>query len=58
MLTVVFGEDVAFGGVFRCTVGLKEKYGMYEWTQGTCCHEPSSRAGHVLSLRRPNGEPT
>lgn len=23
----VFGEDVAFGGVFRCTVGLKEKYG-------------------------------
>jgi len=24
---VVFGEDVAFGGVFRCTVGLKEKYG-------------------------------
>jgi len=26
---VIFGEDVAFGGVFRCTVGLKEKYG--EW---------------------------
>ena len=25
--TVVFGEDVAFGGVFRCTVGLQEKYG-------------------------------
>lgn len=24
---VVFGEDVAFGGVFRCTVGLREKYG-------------------------------
>lgn len=24
---VVFGEDVAFGGVFRCTVDLKEKYG-------------------------------
>jgi len=24
---VVFGEDVAFGGVFRCTIGLKEKYG-------------------------------
>lgn len=23
----VFGEDVAFGGVFRCTVGLKDKYG-------------------------------
>lgn len=25
----IFGEDVAFGGVFRCTVGLREKYGMY-----------------------------
>ena len=24
---MVFGEDVAFGGVFRCTVGLREKYG-------------------------------
>merc|ERR1719230_2214765 len=25
--TVLFGEDVAFGGVFRCSVGLAEKYG-------------------------------
>ena len=24
---VVFGEDVAFGGVFRCSVGLKEEFG-------------------------------
>lgn len=24
---IIFGEDVAFGGVFRCTVGLQEKYG-------------------------------
>eukprot|EP00731_Ephydatia_muelleri_P031787 Em0023g294a len=24
---VVFGEDVAFGGVFRCSVGLQAKYG-------------------------------
>lgn len=24
---VVFGEDVKFGGVFRATVGLNEKYG-------------------------------
>ena len=23
----VFGEDVAFGGVFRCTVGLLERFG-------------------------------
>ncbi|XP_071954825.1 2-oxoisovalerate dehydrogenase subunit beta, mitochondrial-like isoform X2 [Antedon mediterranea] len=24
---VVFGEDVAFGGVFRCTIDLKDKHG-------------------------------
>lgn len=24
---LVFGEDVAFGGVFRCTKGLRDKYG-------------------------------
>lgn len=24
---LIFGEDVAFGGVFRCTMGLQEKYG-------------------------------
>lgn len=27
---VCFGEDVAFGGVFRCTVGLQQKYGFYD----------------------------
>ena len=25
--SIVFGEDVKFGGVFRCTMGLNEKYG-------------------------------
>ncbi|CAK1546314.1 unnamed protein product [Leptosia nina] len=25
--SVLFGEDVAFGGVFRCALGLQEKYG-------------------------------
>lgn len=24
---MIFGEDVAFGGVFRCTMGLQKKYG-------------------------------
>lgn len=24
---IIFGEDVAFGGVFRCTKGLRDKYG-------------------------------
>jgi len=27
--STLFGEDVAFGGVFRCTEGLREKYGKY-----------------------------
>ena len=26
---VIFGEDVAFGGVFRCTMGLAEKFGKH-----------------------------
>ena len=25
--SLAFGEDVAFGGVFRCTVGLRERFG-------------------------------
>ena len=24
----VFGEDVSFGGVFRCTMGLAQEFGM------------------------------
>lgn len=24
---LIFGEDVAFGGVFRCTIGLQDKHG-------------------------------
>lgn len=30
-MIVVFGEDVAFGGVFRCTMDLLEKFGVSEW---------------------------
>jgi 2-oxoisovalerate dehydrogenase E1 component beta subunit len=26
---IVFGEDVGFGGVFRCTVDLKEEFGAH-----------------------------
>lgn len=35
---VIFGEDVAFGGVFRCTVGLRDKYG--EYFSYECCMQP------------------
>lgn len=27
---IVMGEDVAFGGVFRCSVGLMEEFGMLQ----------------------------
>lgn len=26
---MLFGEDVAFGGVFRCSVELKDRYGKF-----------------------------
>lgn len=26
-MQAIFGEDVAFGGVFRCSVGLREQFG-------------------------------
>jgi hypothetical protein len=32
----VFGEDVAFGGVFRCTVGLLERYGRRVFNTPLC----------------------
>lgn len=38
---LVFGEDVAFGGVFRCTVGLLERFGRSRVSAGKqgvpCC---------------------
>ncbi len=36
----IFGEDVAFGGVFRCTDGLREKYGERHYQPATCLRQP------------------
>ena len=43
---LVFGEDVAFGGVFRCTVGLRESFGA----------ESSRRQRRLQKMR--SGSPT
>lgn len=37
--TVVFGEDVAFGGVFRCSVGLREAYGNHRVFNTPLCEQ-------------------
>lgn len=36
---IAFGEDVAFGGVFRCTVGLKEQFGGDRVFNSTLCEQ-------------------
>ena len=39
---IVFGEDVGFGGVFRCTMGLAEEFGPER-----CFNTPLSEQGIV-----------
>ena len=39
---IVFGEDVGFGGVFRCTIGLQEEFG-----EDRCFNTPLSEQGIV-----------
>lgn len=36
---VVFGEDVAFGGVFRCAIGLREKHGAHRVFNTPLCEQ-------------------
>jgi hypothetical protein len=40
---VVFGEDVAFGGVFRCSVGLKEEFGEDRVFNSPLCEQVRSQ---------------
>lgn len=36
---VLFGEDVGFGGVFRCSVGLQEKFGKHRVFNTPLCEQ-------------------
>ena len=44
----IFGEDVAFGGVFRCTVGLAEKFGKERVFNTPLCEQ--GIAGYAIGL--------
>ena len=35
----IFGEDVAFGGVFRCTLNLREKFGGHRVFNTPLCEQ-------------------
>ncbi|KAI6242419.1 Transket-pyr domain-containing protein [Aphelenchoides fujianensis] len=47
---VVFGEDVAFGGVFRCSVGLLEKYGKDRCFNTPLCEQGIAGFGIGLAV--------
>lgn len=36
---VLFGEDVGFGGVFRCSVGLQEEFGKHRVFNTPLCEQ-------------------
>jgi 2-oxoisovalerate dehydrogenase E1 component beta subunit len=36
---IVFGEDVGFGGVFRCSVGLQEEFGKHRVFNTPLCEQ-------------------
>ena len=45
----VFGEDVGFGGVFRCTVGLQVVWGQGEGSMGWYLHGGGGGGGRVIA---------
>ena len=50
LFSVVFGEDVAFGGVFRCSMGLQEKHGKDRVFNSPLCEQGIVAFGIGLSV--------
>eukprot|EP00932_Pfiesteria_piscicida_P012887 SRR837773.2434.p2 GENE.SRR837773.2434~~SRR837773.2434.p2 ORF type:complete len:340 (+),score=98.05 SRR837773.2434:54-1022(+) len=46
--TVIFGEDVGFGGVFRCSVGLRDEFGAERVMNAPLCEQ--AIAGFAVGL--------
>merc|ERR1712178_52252 len=46
--TIVFGEDVGFGGVFRCSVGLRDAFGEKRVMNAPICEQ--AIAGFAVGL--------
>lgn len=45
----VFGEDVSFGGVFRCTTGLADRFGKNRVFNTPLCEQVFNYTFHVSS---------
>ena len=52
-MAVIFGEDVAFGGVFRCTVDLKEEFGEHRVFNTPLCEQVKYPNAEVIFIRFP-----
>ena len=48
---VVFGEDVGFGGVFRCSVGLKEEFGPKRVFNTPLCEQGIAGTSAILQVQ-------
>lgn len=44
----VFGEDVSFGGVFRCTTGLVDRFGKHRVFNTPLCEQVLVADRHFL----------
>ena len=56
--SAIFGEDVAFGGVFRCTVDLREEFGPERVFNTPLCEQGIAGFGPKSHSSQPTGRPS